>query len=115
LLRVWFRQQVDECQQLAKRVAATPGAVEHIEHRDLPEHLAPTAESHIRFLETMVAELKRLTTRPFSLEGRIRSKLPDGELEASLNAARKEQADRAVSRIREILGGRVSRSPIPTR
>jgi hypothetical protein len=89
--------------ELAKRVAATPGAVEYIEHRDLPEHLALTTESHIVFLETMVAELKRLTTKPFSLEGSIRSKLSDEELEASLAGAREEQAERVASKMREIL------------
>ncbi len=90
--------------ELAKRVAATPGMVEYIEHRDLPEHLALTTASHIQFLETMVAELRRRTTQPFSLEGSIRSKLSDEELEASLAAARKEQAERATSKMREILG-----------
>jgi hypothetical protein len=90
--------------ELAKRVAATPGAVEYIEHRDLPEQLALTTASHLRFLETLVAELRRLTARPFSLEGSIRPKLPDAELEASLAAARREQAERDASRMREILG-----------
>ena len=89
--------------ELAKRVAATPGAVEFIEHRDLPEDLALTTASHIQFLETTVAELKRRTTRPFSLAGSIRSKLPDEEIEASLAAARQEQAERTASRVREIL------------
>jgi Ni,Fe-hydrogenase maturation factor len=89
--------------ELAKRVIATVGTVEYIEHRDLPEQLALTTESHIQFLETTVAELKRRTTQPFKLEGSVRSKLSDEELEASLAAARKEQADRAASRVPEIL------------
>ena len=89
--------------ELAKRVAATPGAVEYIEHRDLPEHLALTTESHIQFLETTVAELRKLTTKPFSLAGSIKPKLSDEELETSLAAAREEQAKRTASKMREIL------------
>ena len=90
--------------ELAKRVVATPGAVEYIEHRDLPEHLALTTESYLRFLETTVAELRRLATRPFSLDGSVRSKRPGEEWEASLAAARAEHASRAASKAREILG-----------
>lgn len=89
--------------ELAKRVVSTPGAVEYIEHRDFSEKLALTTESHLQFLETTVAELRRLATRPFSLEGSIRSALSDTELEASLAAAREEQSSSAASRMREIL------------
>jgi hypothetical protein len=89
--------------EMARRVVSTPGAVEYIEHRDFAEKLVLTTESHLQFLETTVAELRRLSTQPFSLEGSIRSKLSDAELEASLAAARAEQAARATSRMREIL------------
>jgi hypothetical protein len=90
--------------ELARRVAATPGSVEYIEHRDLPERIALTTASHIEYLKTMVAELKRRTTRPFVLEGSIRSTLTDDEIEASLAAARREQSKRDATRMREILG-----------
>jgi hypothetical protein len=58
-----------------------PGAVEYIEHRDLPENLALTTESYIQFLETTVAELKKLVAQPFSVAGSITSKLSDENLD----------------------------------
>lgn len=89
--------------ELARRVAATPGAVEYIEHRDLREDLALTTASHIQFLETTIAELRRRTTRPFALAGSIRSGLSDGAVEDAISAARQETAERSASRMREIL------------
>lgn len=89
--------------ELAKRVVREAGAVEYIEHRDLPERLALTTESYIRFLETTVTELKRMRAEPFSLEGSITSTLSNEELEAAFSAARESQASQDAAGFRELL------------
>jgi hypothetical protein len=89
--------------ELARRVTSEAGAVEYIGHRDLPEDLALTSASHLEFLRASVQELKRRTTTPFILTGSISTSLPDEELEAGLAAVRSEQAERAASRMGELV------------
>lgn len=86
--------------ELARRVAAVPGAVEYIEHRDLDDDLALTTASHIRYLEATVAELRKRASRPFRLAGSMTSALSDEAIEAGLGAARRSHAERAAEKAR---------------
>ncbi len=89
--------------ELAKRVSSRAGAVEYIEHRDLSENLALTTASYIQFLETTLAELKKLKTTPFHLEGSVSSSLSDKDLHTALAVAREEAAVRANSKMLKML------------
>lgn len=78
--------------ELAKYLIRNPDQVVLVEHRDLDERLALITEGHLRYLETMVMELRKKVTRPFKLAGSITSHLSDEELEAALRQMREEQA-----------------------
>jgi hypothetical protein len=88
--------------EIAKRVARTPGAVQYIEHRDLEEDLALTTASYIRYLETMVMELKKKVTKPFVLAGSLLSDLTDEELEAALVESKRAAHAAAEAKLREL-------------
>lgn len=78
--------------ELAKYLVRHPDQVVWVEHRDLGERLALTTETHLRYLETMVRELRKQVSRPFKLAGSVTTDLNDQELEAALRAIREEQA-----------------------
>lgn len=78
--------------ELAKYLVSHPDQVVWVEHRDLGERLALTTEAHIRYLETMVRELRKQVSRPFKLAGSITTDLDDRELEAALRETKEEQA-----------------------
>jgi hypothetical protein len=88
--------------ELAHRLAASPGSVEYIAHRDLDEDLALTTRSHIRYLETTMEELRKQVAKPFILAGSITSDLSDDELDAALSAGREEQRALAEAKLREL-------------
>jgi len=87
--------------ELARRVSARVGAVEYIEHRDLPDDLALTSASYIAFLETTVAELRKLKTTKFVVEGTIHSDLSDEHLAAELAQMKSNAGIQADSKMRE--------------
>ena len=88
--------------ELAQYLHHRPTEVVLIEHRDLKERLALTTERHIRLLKTMIKELKGKSTRPFRLAGTITTALTDDELEAILQAARKQQERRSERKLRKV-------------
>lgn len=88
--------------ELAKRLVRSPGAVEYIAHRDLDETLALTTESHLRYLEDTVAELRRKLTKPFTLGGSMASELDDAGIEKTLDAVRAEAGAAEESRARDV-------------
>jgi hypothetical protein len=87
---------------IAKRVARAPGAVQYIAHRDLEEDLALTTASYIRYLETMVMELKKRNTNAFVLAGSIETELTDEELDAALTELKDAAAAAADAKLREL-------------
>lgn len=86
--------------ELAKFLARHPDQVVLVEHRDLKERLALTTEAHLRYLETMVRELKRQTSRPFSLSGSLASELDDEALEAALQEMAGDQTRQREEKLR---------------
>lgn len=78
--------------QIAQSLVREAGAVVYIEHRDLDERLAVTTESHLRYLETMVEQLRQRVARPFSLAGSIETELSAEGVEAEIAALRMEAA-----------------------
>jgi hypothetical protein len=91
--------------ELARRLVREPGAVEYIAHRDLPEDLALMSESHLKYLEATVAELKRKVARPFVVGGSAVSDLEDDALDAALHDLRTESDAAASHRLTELDGG----------
>jgi PHD/YefM family antitoxin component YafN of YafNO toxin-antitoxin module len=87
--------------EIAKFLSSHPEQVILVEHRDLPETMALTTASHLRYLETMVEELRKQASRPFRLAGSITSSLSDEELDRALAEGRKLQAERARRRLTE--------------
>lgn len=88
--------------QLARFLADHPHEVVLVEHRDLDQRIALTTEGHIRYLESVMRELKKQVGRPFKLAGSIASSLSDEELEAALRATREEQAGLWEKKLREL-------------
>lgn len=88
--------------ELAQYLQRRPTEVVLIQHRDRPERLALTTESHIRFLKTMVRELKKNGSRPFKVAGSMTTELSDHELEAALQEDRKQRARTSESKLRKI-------------
>jgi hypothetical protein len=78
--------------ELAKYLARHPDQVVLVEHRDLDERIALTTEGHLRYLETLVKELRKQVSRPFRLAGSITSALEEEELEVALKEVKAEQA-----------------------
>lgn len=76
--------------ELARRVAATPGRVEYISHRDLEEDIAMTTRSHLRFLEDSLNALRARTASSFVVAGSIETDLSDGELDVALESLRQD-------------------------
>ena len=81
--------------ELAHRIAASPGRVEYIAHRDLDEDIAMTTRSHLRFLEDSLRELRRRSAGEFRLAGSMSTGLSDAQVEAGLAAVKAEAAGTA--------------------
>ncbi len=88
--------------EMARRLVKNPGSVEYIVHRDLPEDLALTTESHLRYLETTLAELRKKVVMPFSLAGSMQSDLSDAELEEALRELAADASVRAAEKARRL-------------
>lgn len=78
--------------ELARRVAATPGRVEYISHRDLEEDIAVTTRSHLRFLEDSLNALRARAACSFAMAGSMTTDRSDAELDAALESLRAEAA-----------------------
>jgi hypothetical protein len=78
--------------ELAKYLVRHPDQVVLVEQRDLGERIALVTEGRLRYLETLVEELRKQVSRPFQLAGSITSELSDAELESALQEMREEQA-----------------------
>lgn len=87
--------------EIARRLVASPGAVEYIAHRDLDDLLAITTRSYVRYLETTVAELRKRVAEPFSLAGSIAAAGSDEALEEALADLRRDAAARAEEKGRD--------------
>jgi hypothetical protein len=79
--------------ELAKRLAAMPGRVEYISHRDLDEDLALTTRAHIEYLEALVKELRARNASEFALAGSVLIPEGRGEAEMHLREAATNQGD----------------------
>jgi hypothetical protein len=77
--------------ELARYVIHSPERVVMIEHRDLPDTLVLTTESHLNYLHTVIRELRKQNGSEFRLAGSIQSDLSAEELEAELDSMRREQ------------------------
>ncbi len=87
--------------EIAKFLSSHPDQVILVEHRDLPETMALTTARHLRYLETVVEELRKQASRPFKLAGSITSRLSDEDLDNALAEGRKSQAELARRRLTE--------------
>ena len=88
--------------QIAQSLVREPGSVVYIEHRDMDERLAVTTESHLRYLETMVSQLKRRAAQPFTLAGSIQSELSPAQLAAEIAAVRAAAAAEQGERLKDL-------------
>jgi hypothetical protein len=88
--------------ELAKKVSGTPGAVEYIQHRDLPDYLVLTTASHISYLEDTIRALRKQLAVPFTLLGSIESDLTEDELELRLAQSRVENAAKEAEKLKEV-------------
>jgi len=88
--------------ELAKRVAAAPGRVEYITHRDLGEDLALTTRAHIEYLEALVKELRGHRTGEFRLAGSVVVPEEARESEALLRDAAARQGEMVRAKLNEL-------------
>jgi hypothetical protein len=86
--------------ELARYVIDSPERVVMIEHRDLADTLVLTTESHLDYLHTVIRELRKQNGSEFRLAGSIQSDLSAEELEAELDAMRREQRRTDEERLR---------------
>ncbi len=88
--------------ELAKYLVSHPDQVVLVEHRDLDDRIALTTERHLRYLETLVTELKAQVSRPFRLAGSITSAFGDEALERALREVREEQSQLQEKKLRRL-------------
>jgi hypothetical protein len=77
--------------ELARYLARHPDQVVLVEHRDLDDRMVLMTEGRLRYLETLIEELRKQVGRPFRLAGSITSGLGDEELELALKKGQAEQ------------------------
>ncbi len=90
--------------ELAKRVARTPGAAVIIEHRDLGERLVLTTEGRMRYLETLVEQLRAERTRRAGVAGTASTELDADALGDALDALRRSGSEEAAARLADLAG-----------
>lgn len=100
--RVKISEARGKLPELAKYLMSHPDQVVLVEHRDLDGRIALITERHLRYLETLVKELRKQVSRPFRLSGSITSELSDEELETALKEMREEQARLREGKLRKL-------------
>lgn len=87
---------------LAKYLRRSPREVVFIEHRDLPERLALTTESHLRYLESLVEAAAKQGAGRFKLAGSMTSSSSDDEIEEELAKIKREGLERSNAKARTL-------------
>jgi hypothetical protein len=84
--------------ELARFLARNPANIVLVQHRDLDDRIALITERRLRYLENMIAEMKKQLTRPFTVAGSMSSELGDPELAATLDTLKSEAASASGSK-----------------